>query len=335
MPGGSVSVLVISLREHLPISEECLGRITAVSPRIKLQDVSDLVAAERRGDFSSKEQLDALLAEAEVIYGSAPPRDLIARAPKLRWVHTMLAGADYFLANIAQSPVVLTKTRGIHGQVGEFVFGLIMMFAKQAQLCFRLQQEKRWQKFSSVSLRSKTVGIVGLGSIGKEVAQLAKAFGMRVVATRGSAKRVTRARYVDAVLPREQLPALLPESDFVVLTLPLTSETINLIGERELRTMKPTAYLINVSRGKIVDEDALIRALSENWIAGAGLDTFASEPLPTDSRLWDLPNVIVTPHIAGRVPNVDVMATELFCENLRRYLNGERLLNVVDKTKGY
>jgi phosphoglycerate dehydrogenase-like enzyme len=179
------------------------------------------------------------------------------------------------------------------------------------------------------------VGIVGLGSIGKDVARLAKAFDMRVVALRKSAKRVTRSRYVDLMLPSKQLPVLLTQSDFVVLTLPLTPETKNLIGERELRTMKSTAYLINVARGGIVDEDILIRALSENWIAGAGLDTFVTEPLPPDSRLWDLTNVILSPHIAGSVPNIDVTVTKLFCENLRRYLNGKKLLNVVDKKKGY
>ena len=331
-----VNVLVISSREHLPIGEECLRQITAISPKIKLWDVSDLARAEQRGDFTSKERFDTLLADAEVIYGSVPLKNLIARAPKLRWIHTMLAGVDYLLdTNVAQSPVILTKTRGVHSQISELVFEMILMFTKQAPLCFRLKQEKRWQQFTTVLLRSKTVGIVGLGSIGKDVARLAKAFDMRVVALRKSVKRVARSRYVDIMLPSKQLPVLLAQSDFVVLTLPLTPETENLIGERELRTMKSTAYLINVARGGIIDEDILIRALSENWIAGAGLDTFVTEPLPPDSRLWDLTNVILSPHIAGRVPNIDVPVTELFCENLRRYLNGKKLLNVVDKKKGY
>ncbi len=176
-----------------------------------------------------------------------------------------------------------------------------------------------------------------MGSIGREVARLAKAFGMRVVATRRSAKRLERARYVDMIFPREQLRRLLAESDFVALTLPFTPETNKLIGEEELRTMKPTAYLINISRGDIVDEEALIRALEEDWIAGAGLDVFTTEPLPTDSRLWELSNVIFSPHISGGGSsggNV-VPATKLFSENLRRYLSGKKLLNVVDKRKGY
>jgi len=137
------------------------------------------------------------------------------------------------------------------------------------------------------------------------------------------------------LMPRGQLPELLAESDFVVLSLPATPETNKLIGEKELRSMKSTAYLINIARGSVVDEDALIRALDENWIAGAGLDTFAAEPLPRESRLWELPNVIFSPHVAGRLETYDELVTELFCKNLRRYLDGKKLLNLVDKKKGY
>ena len=176
---------------------------------------------------------------------------------------------------------------------------------------------------------------MGLGPIGREAARLAKAFGMRVLATRRSAKRVGRARYVDIMLPASQLRQLLADSDFVVLALPLTPETNRLIGEEELQTMKPTAYLINIARGDIVDEAALVRALDEHWIAGAGLDVFATEPLPANSRLWEFPNVIFSPHIAGGMEDYDARATEVFLENLRRYLNGKQLLNVVDKRKGY
>ena len=332
-----LNVLVIS-----SIGKESLRQIVAVSPKIKLQDAADLwdapdmVTAERKGDFSNKE-FEALLAQAEVLYGYRLPKNVIARAPKLKWIQTMLAGVDHILDNdIVESPVILSNMSGINATpVGEVALERMLMFAKQAPLCFHSKQEKKWQRFIPALLRSKTVGIVGLGSIGKEVARLAKAFGMRVVATRRSAKRVVRARYVDTVLPREQLPALLSESDFVVLALPLTPETNKLIGEEELRTMKSTAYLINVARGNIVDEAALIRALDEHWITGAGLDAFATEPLPTESRLWEMPNVILSPHVAGEMVNYNVIATELFCENLRRYLNGRKLLNVVDKKKGY
>ena len=328
----SINVLVTT-----PIGDELLQQIIAVSPTIKLSNVSELTRAEQRGDFARKDELDALLAEAEVIYGLRLPKNVIARAPKLKWVQVMSAGVDRFLdGEFRRSPVIMTSVSGMHATpIGEIVLELMLMFTKQAPLCFQLKQEKQWKRFMPTVLRSKTVGIVGLGNIGREVARLAKAFGMRVVATRRSAKRVMRARDVDILLPREQLPRLLSESDFVVLSLPFTSETSKLIGEEELRTMKSTAYLINIARGNIVDEEALIRALDEQWIAGAGLDVFATEPLPTDSGLWELPNVIFSPHIAGGVEDYNIRATELFCKNLRHYLSGENLLNVIDKKKGY
>ena len=330
MPVESVNVLVIA-----PIGDECLRQIANISPRIKVVDASDLFRAEQEGDFTSKAQFDALLAEAEVIYGLRLPQNVFARAPKLKWVQVMLAGVDRFLDNeFLQSSVTMTSISGFNiDTVAEFALQLMLMSVKQAPLCFRLKQEKQWKRFTPTVLRSKTVGIVGLGNIGREVARLAKAFGMRVVAV--EVKRVARARYVDIVLPPEQLPQLLSESDFVVLALPLTPETNKLIGERELRAMKSTAYLINVARGKIVDEEALIRALDEQWIAGAGLDVFATEPLPTESRLWELPNVIFSPHVAGLLADHNIRATEVFCENLRRYLSGKKLLNLIDKKKGY
>jgi len=328
----SVNVLVTT-----PIGDELLQQITTVSPRIKLSNVSELVRAERRGDLARQGELDALLAEAEVIYGIRLPKNVIARAPKLKWVQVMSAGVDRFLDDeFRQSSVIMTNVSGIHATpIGEIVLGIMLMFAKQAPWCFQLKQERQWKRFMPTVLRSKTVGIVGLGNIGREIARLAKAFGMRVIAIRRSAKRVARAKYVDILLPREQLPRLLSESDFVVLSVPFTSETNKLIGEKEIRTMKPTAYLINIARGNIIDEEALIRALDEHWIAGAGLDVFATEPLPADSRLWEFPNVIFSPHIAGGMEDYIIRATELFCENLRRYLNGKNLLNVIDKKKGY
>ncbi len=328
----SINVLVTSV-----IGDECLQQIAEVSPNIKLTDVSGLLRAENGGDPVSKEKLDDLLSQAEVIFGLRLPQNVVARAPRLKWIQTMSAGVDRFLdTEMVESPVILTNVSGIHATpIGEFVLGLMLMFAKNAPLHFQLQQKKQWKRLPPSILRSKTVGIVGLGSIGKEVARLAKAFGMRVLATRRSAKREGRARNVDIMLPSSQLCRLLAESDFVVLAVPVTPETNKLIGEKELRAMKSTAYLINISRGEIVDEEALIHALDEHWIAGAGLDVFATEPLPTDSRLWELPNVIFSPHIAGGMVDYATRATERFVENLERYVDGRTLLNVVDKKRGY
>jgi phosphoglycerate dehydrogenase-like enzyme len=300
-------------------------------------DVADLARAERRGDFSRSQKLDALLAEAEVIYALKPPPKLIARTPRLKWVQMYSTGVDRALDDdIRNSRVTMTCMSGCHEtSIGEFVLMLMLMFMKQAPRSFQQKQSGRWKWFPVGVLHSKTVGIVGLGRIGRELARRCRAFDMRVVATRRSAKKVTRARNVDKVVPREQLPELLAESDFVVVAVPLTPETRGLIGEKELRAMKPTAYLINIARGAIVDEEALVRALKEGWIAGAGLDVFATEPLPPDSPLRDFANVIFSPHVAGDIEDYNARATELFCDNLRRYLAGKKLLNVVDKKRGY
>lgn len=319
------------------LNEASLKQITDISARIKLTDVSLLVQSEQKGDAAAKKQLDALLSEAEVIYGFRFPEKVIARAPKLKWFQTMSAGVDRFLDDdFRRGSVIMTSVRGIHAiPIGEFVLGLMLMFAKQAPLSFQQKQQRQWKPFLPAVLSSKTVGIVGLGNIGREVARLAKAFGMRVVATRRSARQAQRARYVDQLFAPGQLLRLLSESDFVVLTLPLTAESYRIIGEAELLKMKPTAYLINVARGNLIDEEALVRALEEHRIAGAGLDVFAMEPLPADSRLWEFSNVIISPHVAGNMEHYVERATEVFCRNLRRYLRGSRLLNIVDKKRGY
>lgn len=332
MPTETVNILVAA-----PIGEDCRQRIAATSPRVKVLDVADLSRADHERDPAAREELDARLAEAEVVFAFRLPDNLLARAPKLKWIQVMSAGVDRFLdKELLQSPVMLTNVSGIHATpIGEFVLSLMLMFVKRAPLSFEMKQKKHWERFTPEVLRGKTVGVVGLGSIGREVARLAKGFGMRVIATRRSAKRAARARYVDLLLPREQLPRLLADSDFVVIALPFTAETDQFIGEEELRAMKPTACIINIGRGRLIDEEALVRALSEKWIAGAGLDVFATEPLPADSKLWELPNVIFSPHVAGGMEDYLAQATDVFCENLRRYLNGKRLLTLVGKRRGY
>jgi D-2-hydroxyacid dehydrogenase (NADP+) len=336
----SLNVLVITpaFDKSTPVAdEEILRQIALISPVINVRDVSALAHAEFHGDKAAKEHLDILLAEAEVIYGLIPPQDIMVRAPKMKWLQTMSAGVDRFAqTDIWQSPVKITGVSGIHAiPIGEFVLEFMLMFAKQAPLCFQMKQKREWKRFMPSVLHSKTVGIVGLGNIGREVARLSKAFGMKVIATRRSVKQGMRARHVDMLFPPEELKKLLAASDYVVVSTPLTPETRGLIGEEELKAMKPTAYIINISRGGTIDEKALIRALEENRIAGAGLDVFATEPLPANSRLWELDNVIFSPHVAGGMEDYMARATEIFCENLRRYINGQKLINLIDKRKGY
>ena len=333
-PSGSIKILISSYLPGL-INEECRRMITAVSRRAAVEEVTEWVNADRKGDSTFKKELDARLAEAEIIFGSIVPRDIMARSPKLQWVQTMNAGVNTVLdTDIIKSRVMLTNAGGLHGvPMREFVLHFMLLFVKQAPLCFQMKQTKKWVSFMPDMLHSKTCGVVGLGRIGGDVAKMAKTIGMRVMAP--DIVKMAKPTYVDVMLPPGGLRELLSQSDFVVIALPLTPETTKYIGEAELRAMKPTAYLINIARGKILDDAALIRALEEHWIAGAGLDAFSTEPLPSDSKLWDLPNAILTPHVAGVSPNIHVAVTELFAKNLRRYLRGEKLINVVDKKRGF
>lgn len=330
-----VNVVVTS-----PVEKECLDRIARVRPNVRVWDASTMftfsggVPGEPQ-DPSVKARLDAMLAEAEIIYGFIPPLNIMARAPKLRWINAPSAGVDRFLVpDIVASPVILTNSRGIHPvQMGEMAFEMLLMLAKKAPFFFRMKERREWHRVVPEILRGKTLAVLGLGMIGTEVARLGKAFGMRVVAL--DVRTSGPHEDVDALFPPSRLNEVLSQSDYVVVTLPLTPETRNLINEPELLAMKQTAYLVNIARGGIVDEEALTRALEQDRIAGAALDVFAREPLPQESRLWDLPNVIISPHVAGMRQDYAALAVDLFCENLKRYLDGREMLNVVDKKKGY
>ena len=319
-----------------PIDERSVLKIKAVGDRISVDQVSPLIVAERKGDFANEEKLTLLLKQAEVIYGWIHqfPRNLLERTSDLKWIQVMSAGVDRLPDEILKSPIRIVTASGLHGTpMGEVVLEMMLMFAKDAPACLQMKQTREWRRYRPKLLRGQTAGILGLGSVGREIARLCGAFGMKVIGLRRSdGPPLTE---VDRLYPRGQLHQLLAESDFVVLALPLTRETRDLIGERELRSMKPTAYLINVARGAVVEEAPLIRALEEKWIAGAGLDVFIREPLPPESKFYELPNVIFSPHISGEMPDYETRATEIFCENLRRYVAGEPFLHEVDKVKEY
>jgi len=331
------------------LEEAYLEQIAAVSPEIRLlvgrprSEMQDSSLGKAIGRFRV-EDLEAALPEAEVFSVFWPPADLRQKAKKLKWLHLWSAGVDHVAATgILDSPLIVTTSSGIHAvPIAEYVFGSMLMFSHRFHQAMRQQMAVEWKRYSQGELRDKTLGIVGYGHIGREIGRLARALGMRVVAIsrsgvmhKGPGAEAGEPEDPALFWGQERLIDLLKVSDFVVLAVPLTGETEGLIGEAELRAMKPTAYLVNISRGKVVDESALIRALKEGWISGAGLDVFQVEPLPRESELWGLPNAILTPHIAGTSDPYDRRATELFCENLRRYLGGLPLLNVVDKARGY
>ena len=319
-----------------PLEEECLRSITEVDEGIKLY-VADLSVCDKDQDSPAKQEFENFLKEAEVILGHRMPKNLVKRAPKLKWFQAMSAGIDLLLnEDFRNSEVILTNMSGISAiAVAETALALMLVLSKNLQRCVEQKQQKLWKQFHPQLLNGKTLGIIGLGSIGREVAHLGKPFGMKVIAVEYSTLPASKTKDVDLILPPDRLPQLLNESDYVVICLPLTSETKNLIGEAQMKSMKPTAYLINISRGHIVDEDALGKALKENWIAGAGLDVFSTEPLSQDSELWSFPNMIITPHIAGFLADYNQRTTEFFCKNIKRYMQRKKLMNIVDKKKGF
>lgn len=301
----------------------------------KIRSVSDSIEVETARNMA--EALDKAPA-AEVIYPGRWSDELWKSATGLKWVQSGGAGVERFLtANFIASPIVLTNARGIYAiPIADHVMAFVLHFSRVFNMLLRKQIGHAWADWGECEpdeLAGKTLGIVGLGGIGTEVAKRAKPFDMRVIATRRRPELLSD--YADEARGADELPWLLRESDYVALCAALTPGTRHLIGEEQLKLMKPTAHLINVGRGGLIEEQALVAALREGQIAGAGLDVFETEPLPADSPLWDMPNVLITPHTAGSSPRSHARLMDLFCENLRRHVAGKPLLNVVDKAEGY
>lgn len=279
-------------------------------------------------------EIAAHMPTAHVIWGSNYLPELLPKCPNLAFIQVSSAGVDRLLQpELLAHPVQLINARGIHGTtIAEHVFLLMLSLARQLPAMQSAQKRHDWIRVTPQLLANKTLGIVGYGSIGQAIGQRAKAFGMRVLATR---RNPEPDQWADEVWGNDRLHELLPLCDYVVLATPLTPETKHLIGAPELSLCKPSAALINIARGPVVDEPALIQALQDGTIAAAGLDVFYREPLAIDSPLWDMPQVIVTPHMAGHMPDYDDNVIDILVENLRRYLANQPLINVVDKKAGY
>lgn len=321
-----------------------LDRLGAISPR--------LIVSQHTA--TSCDAVPATLWEqAEVLYsGSVFPEP--ARAPRLRWVQLDTSGVDHVLrAPLWQSDVAITTLNGVAPtNMAEFALLMMLSFAHRMRHLYDHQQRcdwpahaERWERFMPLELRGTTLGIVGYGSIGQEVGRLARAFGMRVFGTRRGGDRQPTYQLPgiaargdsdpDQLYPPARLHDMLAECDYVVVIVPYTPATHHMIDETALRLMKPNAFLVNIARGGVIDETALVRALREGWIAGAALDVFEHEPLPRTSPLWQMENVIISPHVAGFTPHYYERVFDLFAANLQRYMSGERLLNLVDRERAY
>jgi phosphoglycerate dehydrogenase-like enzyme len=322
--------------------EARLGRLRRISP-----DLTVTRADADSADYS----------RAEVLYAGALPKDP-ERAPALKWVQVHMAGVNglYEHPIYANRAIALTTASGVHAAtVAEYAITAFLALAHRVPRMVEWHgrgtwppDEQRWPLFVPTAVRGATLGVIGYGSIGRELARIAKtAFAMRVLACKRDPSRRADPGYCpagtgdpegalpDAWFAPEQLPDLLTKSDVVVMCAPLTPETHQMIGARELGAMKPTAYFINVGRGASVDERALATALAGKCIAGAAVDVFAQEPPPPGHPLYAVDNVIVSPHVSGFVASYDDDCCTLFAENLRRYLAGAPLLNLVDRAKGY
>lgn len=278
------------------------------------------------------------VAAAEVIFmwANVPLlANLWPQARAVRWVHAGWAGVDRLLfPELVASDVVVTRSAGIYGSsLAEYALAAMLFFAKRIPELMANQRARTWRKVSPSDLRGKTLGIVGLGDVGTALAEKAKALGMRVIGLRRSGGAAPP--FVDGLLPLDRLAELLAAADYLVICTPLTAQTRGLIGERELALMKPGAVLVNIARGGIVNEQALLAALHSGRLAGAAVDVFEQEPLPPDSPFYDAPNILISPHSMDTVPGWEDKVVGLFVENFRRYVAGQPLLHVVDKRRGY
>ncbi len=321
------------------LDEEALDRIRAVDPRVRILDFPAIQLGPR-GTLTPDEleQAKAALVDTEVLFGgSVLARELLLAAPRLKWFQVITAGVDGLVKEgLVGQGFTITKVSGLAAPaIAEYAIGGMLMLCKGLHVSIRDQADHHWRFRFTAELTGKTCGIIGLGAIGRETAKRARAMGMRVVGSRRRADGTDGDPDCDLLVAHSDLGRILRESDYVVLAVPLTDETRGLIGAPELAQMKPTGYLINVARGAVVDEVALATALADGTIAGAALDVFDREPLPAESPLWGMANVIITPHISGAVEGYAGKVTGMFIENLRRYVAGEPLENVVDPVLAY
>ena len=282
---------------------------------------------------TNREEMEKYAPEAEIaLVGMTFPQEVFKKMPKLEWVQALAAGVESYIQNAEQfRHIPVCRITGAFGKyMAEYVLAYVLYFCQNIPRVIKAQREKKWDPFRMEFIHQKTLGVMGLGHIGKEVAQKARAAGMRVVSWDMAR---ADAPFVERQFGSEEMPDFLKEADFVVLTLPATPATKNLVGRAFFKAMKKTAYLINICRGAIVDENALVEALRSGQIAGAVIDAMKEEPLPKESPLWDCPNLIVTAHISG--PSLPMDMVEIFKENFRRFLRKEPLLGLIDFSRGF
>jgi phosphoglycerate dehydrogenase-like enzyme len=330
---------------NFTLADEHLSEIGDVDPRVRVLRAYKEADPEARGRGDEGtalegEALMAMVEEAEIIFGFRFPVEWLEDARKLKWVQLASAGSDHMLRlglHERRPDLLLTTASGVHEiPISEHIVAMVLHFARGFHRAVRNQARGEWERFSVEEAHGKTACLIGYGPIARRAATLLEVLGMRVVAVRASiAEQQPGFEAIERFYPPEELNDVLAESDYVIIAAPRTPRTEGMVGAEQLRAMKKSAVLVNISRGALVDEPALIEALQSGEIAGAALDVFAQEPLPPESPLWGMPNVLITPHISGSNPHYDRRVTDLFVDNLKRYLGGEPLRNQVDMERGY
>jgi len=308
-----------------PIEKKHYDQIRAAAPGAEVID-------------AGQERVAAELPSADIFCGHAKapvPWPQVVRPGRLKWIQSSAAGLDHCLTpEVIESEILVTSASGLFAdQVAEQTLALLLGLLRGLPTFFRQQQAREFVRRPTLDLHGKTVGIVGLGGNGHRIAEVLAPFRVRILAT--DYFPVDKPPHVDQLWPADQLDRLLSESDIVILCVPLNSQTAGMIGQRELALMKPGALLVNVARGQVVREAALVAALESGHLGGAALDVTEVEPLAESSRLWHMPNVIITPHVGAQSAKRADDTTVLVCENLRRYFAGRPLLNLVDKKLGF
>lgn len=284
-------------------------------------------------------QVEEIIDTDFLVTGFKPDLELFKKGERLQVIQTWSAGVDKYmeeevLQHLKARGIKLISMSGIHGDpIAEHVMGLIINYSRRLYDFYEAQKERKWLRLDVGQLAGKTMVIVGTGSIGREIARRAKAFRMRTIGVKRNIEG--KIDYIDELYSNAQLEIALKQGDYIVIALPLTEETRGFIGRKEFAVMKETAFFVNIARGEVVDEGALIEALKEGRIAGAALDVFTEEPLSPDSPFYDLKNVYITPHISAAHPDYNLKAVRLFIENLKSYLENREIKNLVDYNRGY
>jgi D-3-phosphoglycerate dehydrogenase len=308
-----------------PVEPKHLDQIAAVAPHL------DLVPAEQ-------ETIPELIHTADLFCGHAKVPvdwDRVVSQGRLKWTQSSAAGLDWLLVpSVIESPMIVTSASGVLGdQVAEHTVAILTAITRSLPVFFRAQQKKEYIRLPTRDLHHSTVGIVGFGGIGRRVAELLAAFKTRIIAT--DVFPIDKPANVAELWPANRLNDLLSAADIVILCLPLTPQTEWMFDREQFERMKRGAIFLNMARGRLVVEPALVEALESGHLYAAGADVAADEPLPPESKLWNLPNMLLTPHVAGQSARRSDTMTDFFCDNLRRYLNGEPLRNLVDKRLGF